>query len=149
MLGRYRPLLGQLVRFGVVGVSNTLLTFALYTLLVKAFGVWYLPASAIGFAAGAVNGFLLNRSWTFRGHSGDALMPLRWTIVQACGLGLDVALIYLWVHGLGVDELAAQALTIAIVVLLTFFVNRAWTFRMPPIGARTQAPPGAARARDR
>jgi putative flippase GtrA len=135
--------LGQFVRFGVVGVSNTLLTLAVYTLLVEALGVWYLLASAIGFAVGAVNGFLLNRGWTFRGHRGDALMPVRWTIVQACGLGLNEALVYAWVQGLHVDELAGQALAIAIVVLVTFFANRAWTFRMPPM--RASGEPAAAR----
>ena len=52
------PLLVQFVKFGIVGVSNTLLTFVVYTLLLKVFGVWYLAASAIGFIVGAVNGFL-------------------------------------------------------------------------------------------
>src|SRR5438132_2097687 len=79
---RRAPLVMQFMKFGVVGVSNTLLTFLVYTLLLKGFGVWYLAASAIGFCVGAVNGFLLNRRWTFRGHVGDALTPLRWTIVQ-------------------------------------------------------------------
>src|SRR5690242_16141519 len=79
---RRAAILVQFVKFGIVGVSNTLLTFLIYTLLLKVFGVWYLLASAIGFAAGAVNGFLLNRRWTFRGHVGDALTPVRWTVVQ-------------------------------------------------------------------
>lgn len=139
-LATYRPLVVQLIRFGLVGVSNTLLTVTIYTLLVKELAVWYLLASAIGFVAGAVNGFLLNRAWTFRGHAGDALTPLRWTIVQACGLGLDEALLYVAVHGLKLDKLAGQAIAIVIVVLATFFANRAWTFRMPPLPA-AQAPP--------
>jgi putative flippase GtrA len=126
------PVVKQFLRFAVVGVSNTLLTLAVYTLLVQVFDVWYLLASAIGFVAGAVNGFLLNRSWTFRGHRGDALTPVRWGVVQTCGLALNEALLYLWVDGAGVDKLVAQALAIAIVVVLTFIANRAWTFRVQP-----------------
>jgi putative flippase GtrA len=126
---------GQFVKFGIVGVSNTLLAFAVYTLLLKVFGVWYLAASAIGFAVGAVNGFLLNRRWTFREHVGDRLTPVRWTIVQGCGLLVNLGLVYTFVAGVGLDELIGQACATAIVVVGTFFANRAWTFRMHPPAA--------------
>lgn len=123
------PLILQFVKFGIVGVSNTLISFAVYTLLLKAFGVWYVAASGIGFAMGAINGFLWNRAWTFRGHVGDALTPVRWFVVQSCGLLVNLGLVYMFVDGLGLGELTGQAATIAIVTVLTFFVNRAWTFK--------------------
>jgi putative flippase GtrA len=129
----------QFLKFGIVGVSNTLITFAVYTVLLKVFGVWYLAASAIGFIAGATNGFLLNRRWTFRGHVGDALTPVRWMIVQGCGLLANLGLIYLFVSGAGLDKLLGQACATAIVTVITFLVNRAWTFRMhvpPPVAPR-------------
>ena len=126
------PLVVQLVKFGIVGVSNTLLTFVVYTLLLKVFGVWYLAASAVGFAVGATNGFLLNRRWTFREHVGDPLTPVRWAIVQGCGLGINEGLLYLFVHDVRLDKLVAQACATVVVTLTTFFANRAWTFRMHP-----------------
>lgn len=133
------PLLVQFVKFGIVGISNTLLTFAVYTLLLKVFGVWYLAASAIGFVVGAVNGFLLNRRWTFRGHVGDALTPVRWMVVQSCGLALNEGLLFLFVDDASLDKLLAQAFATAIVTVLTFFANRAWTFRMHPRVAAADA----------
>lgn len=123
----------QFLKFGIVGISNTLLAFAVYTILLKVFGVWYVAASGIGFAVGAVNGFLLNRRWTFREHVGDALTPVRWAIVQTCGLALNLGLVYLFVHGFGLDELVGQIPTTAIVTVLTFAANRSWTFRTPAI----------------
>src|SRR5438477_13025096 len=119
----------QFVKFGIVGVSNTLLTFAVYTLLLKVFGVWYLAASAIGFAVGTINSFLLNRRWTFRGHVGDALTPVRWMIVQCTGLGINLGLLYLFAHNARLDKLLAQVLATAVVTVSTFAANRAWTFR--------------------
>jgi putative flippase GtrA len=131
------PVIVQFVKFGIVGVSNTVLAFAIYTVLLKVFGVWYLAASAIGFVAGAVNGFLLNRRWTFSGHVGDSLTPVRWGVVQGCGLALNEGLLYLFVDGAKIEKLLGQACATAIVTVLTFFVNRAWTFRMhpPPVAA--------------
>jgi putative flippase GtrA len=124
------PMLIQFVKFGLVGVSNTVLAFAIYTVLLKVFGVWYLGASAIGFVVGAINGFLLNRRWTFAGHVGDSLTPVRWGVVQGCGLALNEGLLYLFVDGAGIEKLLSQAFATVIVTVLTFFVNRAWTFRM-------------------
>jgi putative flippase GtrA len=133
------PVLVQFVKFGIVGVSNTLLAFAIYTVLLKVFGVWYLGASAIGFVVGAVNGFLLNRRWTFAGHVGDSLTPVRWGVVQGCGLALNEGLLYLFVDGADIEKLLGQALATIVVTVITFFVNRAWTFRMHPPPAAVDA----------
>jgi putative flippase GtrA len=133
------PVLVQFVKFGIVGVSNTLLFFAIYTVLLKGFGVWYLAASAIGFIVGAVNGFLLNRRWTFSDHVGDSLTPVRWGIVQGCGLALNEGLLYAFVDGASIDKLLGQAFATIIVTVLTFVVNRAWTFRVhPPVAPVTE-----------
>jgi putative flippase GtrA len=143
----------QFVKFGIVGVSNTLLTLLIYTLLLKVFGVWYLAASAIGFIVGAVNGFLLNRRWTFREHVGDSLTPVRWAIVQTCGLGIDEGLLFLLVHDARLDKVLAQVAATAVVTVSTFFANRAWTFRVhAPVAVAGQPPlggPGVTSARSR
>jgi putative flippase GtrA len=120
----------QFVKFGIVGVSNTALTFIVYTILLKGFGVFYLAASAIGFMVGATNGFLLNRRWTFREHVGDSLTPVRWAVVQSCGLAVNEILLYVLVHDAHTDKLLAQALATVVVTVTTFFANRAWTFRV-------------------
>lgn len=125
-----KPVIVQFLKFGIVGVSNTLITFVVYTLLLKVFGVWYLAASAIGFVVGAVNGFLLNRRWTFAGHVGDAYTPVRWGVVQGCGLALNEGLLFLFVDDAGIEKLLSQAFATVVVTVVTFIVNRAWTFRV-------------------
>jgi putative flippase GtrA len=130
------PVVVQFVKFGIVGISNTVLAFAIYTVLLKVFGVWYLAASAVGFVVGAINGFLLNRRWTFAGHVGDSLTPVRWGVVQGCGLALNEGLLYLFVDDAHVEKLLGQAFATVIVTVITFLVNRAWTFRThhhPPV----------------
>lgn len=124
------PVVAQFLKFGLVGVSNTLLTFVVFTILVKVVGVWYVAASAIGFVVGASNGFLLNRSWTFRGHGGGSSAAVRWAVVQGAGLLADLGLIYAFVSGAGLPKLVGQALAIGLVVGATFFANRTWTFKM-------------------
>jgi len=127
----HAPILAQFVKFGIVGASNTILSLGVYAALLQ-LGVWYLAASAVSYGVGMVNGFLWNRRWTFRGHVGDAFTPLRWLVVQGCGLGATLGLVYLLVDDAGVDKVLAQACAIAVVVVFTFVANRAWTFRTRP-----------------
>ncbi len=115
-----------------------LLTLAVYTVLLKGVDIWYLVASAIGFIAGATNGFIWNRRWTFSAHVGDAYTPVRWGIVQGCGLAVNEVLLFLLVHDAGAGELIAQVLATAVVTVTTFAINRAWTFRMAA-GGRSKA----------
>src|SRR5947209_7978835 len=109
----------QFIKFGIVGVSNTLITFAVYTLLLKVFGVWYLAASAVGFVVGATNGFLLNRRWTFAGHVGDSFTPVRWAVVQTGGLAINEGLLYVFVHDASLDKLLSQAFATVVVTITT------------------------------
>jgi len=66
----------QLVRFGLVGATNTGLTLAVYSALVAFVGAPVAVAAAVGWGVGAVNGFVLNRAWTFRASPGTQLTHL-------------------------------------------------------------------------
>jgi putative flippase GtrA len=54
----------RIARFCVVGIANSVVTLVVFTAL-GAVGCPAPLASAVGFGAGAVNSFLLNRRWTF------------------------------------------------------------------------------------
>lgn len=120
-------MLAQLVRFGVVGCSNTALSWCAYALLVSA-GVGVLLASAIAWTLGAVNSFVLNRRWTFRSRGRWAPEFVRFGAVQTAGLAVDVALLAALTRDAGVNELLAQALVYPATTLATFALSRQWAF---------------------
>jgi len=116
----------QFGRFAVVGVSNTVLSYVAYAALVT-ISVPYAVAGAIGFAVGAVNGYRLNRRWTF--ESADSTESrLRYLAVQLAGLGATTLLLWLFVAGGHLHRLLSYALTIPLVTVGTFVANRAWAF---------------------
>jgi len=119
------PLVAQACKFALVGASNTLLSLALYSVLVAA-GEWYPLAAGIAFAAGAVNGYALNRRWTFR--RGSAGAPLKYLAVQLLGLGATELLLWALVSAAGLEKVAGYVLTAAAVTTGTFLANRTWTF---------------------
>lgn len=56
---------GQVVRFGLVGVLNTLVDFALLNLLYHVFSFPLLVANTLSYTGGFANSFLWNKHWTF------------------------------------------------------------------------------------
>lgn len=132
----HAPLAAQFARFGIVGVSNTLLFLAVYAICADALGVWYLASSAIAFAFGAVNGYLLNRRWTFRAAKTSTATAVRFGLVQGIGFLGNLALVFVLVEVAGLDKNLGQVVSIVTVVVLTFFANRIWTFGAGTAAAR-------------
>jgi putative flippase GtrA len=137
------PVVGQLVRYGVVGISNTLVFLAAYAICVQ-IGIWYIAASAIGYTLGSINGYVLNRRWTFRaGHLSHTASASRYALVQmAAALG-NLGLLYVFVDGIGTDRIVGQVVVIVIVQLLSFLAHRAWSFahRGEDLGEPEVSPP--------
>ena len=68
--------IGRIIRFVVVGVSNTLVGLSTIYACKYFFDIADAPANAIGYCVGLVNSFIWNRRWTFR-HSGEILPAVK------------------------------------------------------------------------
>ena len=117
----------QLVRFGLVGATNTALTLLTYAVLV-ARGAPPPLAAACGWGGGAVNGDLLNGSWTFRGAARGAVPAARYAVVQVLGSGLNALLVALSVGAWHLPRLAGELAVLPPVTLLSFVLCRVWVF---------------------
>jgi putative flippase GtrA len=125
------PTVRQFVKYGVVGASNTVLTFVVYTILVT-LGLDYLVAVVLGYCAGSLNSYFLNRHWTFRARDiAHTTAGTRFAIVQAVAIAANVLLLYVFVHHLGIAKIPAQAILTLPILAVTFFVNRWWSFARP------------------
>ncbi|RKT52999.1 GtrA family protein [Saccharothrix australiensis] len=81
-----RPALATKVRFGLVGVANTLVDVVSYTLLSLA-GLPMFVANLLSTTAGMACSFTLNRSFTFRARTGDVrTQVVLFVLVTAFGL---------------------------------------------------------------
>jgi putative flippase GtrA len=116
----------QLGRFLVVGLSNTVLSFLVYRLLL-AVGAWYVLAAPLAFAAGALNGYIWNRRWTFAAPDTTRARVL-YVAVQAAGALSTSVLVLFFVGALGTGRVWAYLAAIPPVTLCMFAANRLWTF---------------------
>ncbi len=60
----------QLIKYGIVGVSNTIVTALVIFVLLKLAGMNDSPANLLGYVAGVINSFIWNSRWTFRAAKG-------------------------------------------------------------------------------
>jgi len=120
----------QFLRFCLVGVANTGITYLTFLLLYRVLSVAYVPAAVIGYVAGLGNSYLMNRSWTFRGWSDRSPGEIaRFLLVNAVSLGANVGVLRLLVEHFRLPAELAQIPAIGVSVVLNFWGNRLWAFR--------------------
>lgn len=117
----------QGLRYAAVGAVATAAHYALLALLVEAAHAAPGWAAVAGAVLGAQVAFAGNRRFTF-GHRGP-LWPAWWRFQATAVLGAAVsgAVVALGVRA-GWHYLAAQLLATGLGLLLTFAVNRRWSF---------------------
>jgi putative flippase GtrA len=118
----------RFLRYGGVGAVATAVHYALLVLWVEALG-WPAPlGSAAGAIVGAQVAFFGNRAWTF-GHDGPvapAWVKFMGTALLGAAVGAGMVAL---VQRSGGHYLVGQVLATLASLVITFVVNRAWTFR--------------------
>ncbi len=59
----------QLLKYGLVGISNSLITLIVIYLCNEVIGLKLMLADVIGYIAGLVNSFIWNKQWVFKSHN--------------------------------------------------------------------------------
>jgi putative flippase GtrA len=110
---------------GGLGVSTD---YTIFFLTVAA-GLPYQASNALGYLAGTLVSFALNRVFTFKMR--DRVLQRLGTFVFVAAIGFSTSAILLWllVEWAGLDARIAKLLTLPIVVVLQFLLNRRTTFK--------------------
>ena len=123
LFNRYR----ELILYGLIGGFCATLDFCIYTLL----GLWipYLWANVISVHCGIVCSFFLNRQFNFKVKDKPAKRLTIFYLVGLSGLGLSELLIFLLAKKAGWDYILSKLLTIVVVALYQFVLNKFITFK--------------------
>lgn len=133
--------LKQFIRFGLVGVSNTVIGYIIYALSLKGLRAFNLFPSCdiyiaqfIMFVLSVAWSFYWNNRFVFKGKTKskkDLLIALLKTYVSYAftSLFLSELLLALWVKVLGINEFIAPILNLVITVPLNFFIQKYWAFK--------------------
>jgi putative flippase GtrA len=129
-----REAVGLIARFGLVGLVNTAIGFAVVLLLDPILGVPPALANAASYAVGITVGFLLSRNFVFRSRAGLSATGLRYLIAALGAFALNQLVLRLAGLALGAgsaQHIAAQLSAIAVYSAVFFLLCRLWVFRAP------------------
>jgi len=121
-------IVAQAVRYGAVGILNTLIGLsAIYTFMY--FLGWdALFANFAGYMIALVNSFLLNRTWTFRVKVANLHMSLQFVFVF-CIAYLSQFLFLVLLINIEINTYISQAAGVMIYVAVGFLGNKYLTFK--------------------
>ena len=118
----------QFIKFGVVGVSNTLIFLAVYYALIY-FNIHYIAANIAGFIIGTSNAYYWNSRYVFKQGKHSTRAVIKVFVSYGMTLVLSIAMMYCMVDVLGISEWIAPLINLCITVPLNFMLNKFWAFR--------------------
>lgn len=110
---------------GGMGVSAD---YVVYYLSLTA-GIWYQYANGLGYLAGTLVSFALNRIFTFAKRDRVLQRLAMFLSVAAAGFAASALLLWLLVDLAHIDARWAKLVTLPMVVVLQFSLNRRITFK--------------------
>lgn len=119
----------QFVKFGLVGVSNTLITAGVIALLLEVFLLSDLQANLVGYAAGLVNSFVWNRRWTFRSKSKIKDTVLKFMLIFVVSYVVQWGVVSLLLRISNVEPYVCHLLGMVVYTVFNFLLNKFYTFK--------------------
>lgn len=131
-MDRLKKLLVQAVKFGLVGVVNTLVDYGVYTLLLflPFFKENYVLAQVLGYSAGLCNSLVLNKRWTFAQREPMTKGQLAgFLLVNLAALAVATGILVLTQESLQLNRYIGKIIATAGSMAVNFLGNKLLVFR--------------------
>ena len=123
----------QFIKFGIVGVSNTLISLAVYYLVLWINADWYLLGNVAGWIVSVANAFFWNERYVFiqQWHGFGAMLKRIGKTYLSYGATflLSTVLLYLEVDLWHWSAVISPVINLLITIPLNFLLNKFWTFK--------------------
>jgi len=122
-------LIKQLVKFAIIGVSNTLITAVLIWIFLRWLHFNDYLANVLSYIIGLINSFVWNRNWTFadKGHVWTSLIKFA-AVFVVCYL-IQLGTLSLLLKYTTIDNYVSQLLAIVAYTIPNFLINKYFTFK--------------------
>ena len=127
MNGGILKLFKQFIKFGAVGILNTVSSWIFYYTLLH-FRVHYIIATTIAYVLSSIIGFCLNKVWVFKSKNKTGSSLLKYIVTYGSSYLLNVGLMYCFVDILNISDKLAPILVLFFTIPYNFIFSRLWVF---------------------
>ena len=119
----------QFIKFGLVGVTNTLITAFVIWILLKGFHYSDYISNFIGYIIGLTNSFIWNRKWTFESKTKLSVTIFKFIVTFAISYLFQLGNLYLLLHFTSIEHYICQLISIVVYTCINFALNKYYTFK--------------------
>ncbi len=119
----------QAIKFGIVGVGNTLITALVIWIMLKVCGFSDYVSNITGYGIGVLNSFVWNRCWTFHSAAGWRRSAVRFGIVFGISYLFQLGVLFVLNATSGIDPYYNQLLAMVFYTIANFILNKIYTFK--------------------
>jgi len=118
-------------KFTLVGAANFVLTFIIFTTMLKIWSVNYLLSLGTAWVVGMLFSYTLNFAWVFKPEQKIQFKArfFRFFLASASSIALNMLLLRYIVERTGFDPFYVQMLLIPLIVIFNFSTAKYWSLR--------------------
>ena len=120
----------NLILYGIIGSCTATLDFLIFTGLTLWTSIHYIIANIISCFTGILCSFLLNRKYNFKVTDHTFRRMVIFFSVGIFGMFLSSVILHFCIDNMHWEELVSKLMSIVIVVIIQFFMNKYISFRV-------------------
>lgn len=118
----------SIIKFGIIGISNTLINWIIFFLL-NLVEVNYIVANIIAYSLATINSYIWNSKWVFKYNNEKLVSSLKFIIVNLVGLILNTIILFILVDMFNINKIISLVMATGVVMIINYISNRLWVFK--------------------
>lgn len=117
------------IKYAMIGITGVSIDMVMFYVLNKNVGMHYQLSNVISVSCGITNNFLLNAFFNFKMKDRLLIRFFQFYSIGLFGLLISAGLLYLFVEHFLILEIVAKIMTVGVVTIIQFNLNKIFTFK--------------------
>jgi putative flippase GtrA len=133
----------EATKFTLVGAANFIITFSVFTIMLKLLWINYLLSIVAAWVVGLLFSYVLNFSWVFKPeeHIQFKVRFIKFILASVLSIAINVLVLGYIVEHTDFDPFYVQTALIPFIVVFNFSTAKYWSLRHSSYGKRNEFSP--------